>query len=486
MKSKLTFLFITLTQILSAQNFTEVLQFPPLDSVTGSSVAFSDVDGDSDSDVLISGINGSNTRISKLYTNDGRGNFTEAIGTSFEGVSPASIAFSDVDRDGDPDVLITGTNNSLDRISKLYINSGNGNFTEVMGTPFEGVSSYSSSAIAFSDVDIDGDPDVLITGYANSYYRTSKLYINNGGGIFTEAMGIPFDGVDLGSVAFSDVDGDGDPDVLITGLNSSNAIISKLYINNGRGNFTEAIGTPFDGVTSGSIGFSDVDGDSDPDLLITGMNIRRISKLYINNGRGSFTESTGAPFEGVSNGSIAFSDVDGDGDSDVLITGITNYPAPTSKLYINDGRGNFTKTEGMPFESVFAGSIAFSDIDGDGDPDVLITGVNNSDVKISKLYTNNGMVSSTNEVDSLVDVVFTLYPNPTKANNLNISYETSDDRWITVSVFNLNGRLLSQQQRYFIMGQHTFSIDITSLSIGSYIIQLDDGKRKESHKVVVE
>ncbi len=97
-----------------------------------------------------------------------------------------------------------------------------------------------------------------------------------------------------------------------------------------------------------------------------------------------------------------------------------------------------------PLDSVVDSSIAFSDVDEDDDPDVLITGVNNLGVLISKLYKNNSVVSSTDDVNSIVDVVFTLYPNPIKANNLNISYETNNNSWITLSVFDLNGRLLIQ------------------------------------------
>jgi hypothetical protein len=44
------------------------------------------------------------------------------------------------------------------------------------------------------------------------------------------------------------------------------------------------------------------------------------------------------------------------------------------------------------FEGVYNNSIAFSDIDGDGDQDVLITGYGSSYQRISKLYTNDGMV----------------------------------------------------------------------------------------------
>jgi hypothetical protein len=245
MKSRLLFLFLILTQTLFAQTFTDVSPAPEFDGVGSSSIAFSDVDGDGHEDVLIMGLNNCNERITKLYTNDGMGNFSELTGTPFDGVSSSSIDFSDVNGDGHEDVLITGFDSSFEPIAKLYTNDGMGNFTELTGTPFDGVW---DSSIAFSDVNGDGHEDVLITGLNSSGDRIAKLYTNDGMGNFTELTGTPFDGVSSSSIAFLDVNDDGHMDVLLTGLNSSNQRIAKLYTNDGMGNFTELTGTPFDGV----------------------------------------------------------------------------------------------------------------------------------------------------------------------------------------------------------------------------------------------
>jgi len=406
MKSNLLFLFLLLGQLLTAQTFTEVPSSPPFTPVyLGSDVAFSDVDGDGDSDVLITGGIGTAEATAKLYTNDGNGNFREVAPTPFIGVvDESSVAFSDVDGDGDSDVLIMGLTRSGERISKLYTNSGGGSFFEVTGTPFVGVERGSA---AFSDVDGDGDSDVLITGRVG--IGTSKLYINNGVGNFTEATGTTFDGVERGSAAFSDVDGDGDSDVLITGntgIFPSLEATSKLYTNDGMGNFTEVTNTPFVGVSSGSVAFSDVDGDGYSDVLITGKTgSELIAKLYANDGMGNFTEVTDSPFVGVSPGSVTFSDVDGDGDSDVLITGNTSsfLDEGTSKLYSNDGMGNFTEVTNSPFIGVINKSVAFSDVDGDGDSDVLIMGSTGSFETVSKLYTNDG----TGSFSEIIGIPFT-------------------------------------------------------------------------------
>ncbi|WP_199223386.1 FG-GAP repeat domain-containing protein, partial [Brumimicrobium oceani] len=366
----------------------------PFDGVLRGSIAFSDVDNDGDEDVLITGYNVPNRRISKLYINDGLGVFTELTGTAIEAVMRSSIAFSDVDNDGDEDLLITGENSSDQDISKLYINDGLGFFSEVTGTPFMGVR---NGSVAFSDIDNDGDEDVLITGRNSSNNPVAKLYTNNGSGVFTEVIAAPFEAVDYSSVAFSDVDNDGDEDVLITGMNSASQHTSKLYTNDGLGNFTEVLGTSFQGVVYGCVAFSDVDNDGDGDLLITGENGagQYISKLYTNDGLGVFTEITGTPFEGVRDSFIAFSDVDNDGDEDVLITGKNSSSQPISKLYTNNGLGVFVELSGTPFDSVLSGSLAFSDIDNDGYSDVLITGRNRIDQGISRAFRNTTCFSVT-------------------------------------------------------------------------------------------
>jgi predicted nucleotidyltransferase len=368
-------------------NFTEV-NVTPFDGVFLSSIAFADVDGDSDQDVLALGLNGSNQRIAKLYSNNGSGSYTEVIGTPFEGVESGSVAFADVDGDSDQDLLITGFTNSFQIIAKLYTNDGNGNFTEVTGTPFEGVW---RSSVAFADVDGDSDQDVLISGRNNSNQPVAKLYTNDGTGNFTEVAGTPFDGVLRSCLAFADVDGDTDQDVLITGRNSSNQPVAKLYTNDGNGNFTEVSGTPFQGVWQSSVAFADVDGDADQDVLIVGGNSNTgqlFATLYLNDGLGSYTQVTGTPFDSAQRCSIDFADVDGDSDQDVLITGENSLGQRIAKLYTNDGSGIYNELTGTPFEGVRQSSVAFADVDGDADKDVLITGENSSGQRIAKLYSN--------------------------------------------------------------------------------------------------
>ena len=484
MKIRLLFLLLVLTQILTAQTFTEMTG-TPFAAVEYGSIAFSDVNGDGHDDVMITGRKTGGERIAKLYTNNGTGVFTEMTDTPFDGVQWGAIAFSDINGDGYNDVIITGENSLLWRITKLYTNDGTGIFTEMTGTNIDSV--YNSS-IAFSDVNSDGHKDVLITGVNGSAERIAKLYTNDGTGTFTEMIGSPFDGVWFSSIAFSDVNGDGQDDALITGKNSSGAHIAKLYTNDGTGIFTEMTSTPFAGVYRGSMAFSDVNSDGYDDVLITGdrSNVQPSTKLYINDGTGTFTEMIGTPFDDVWLSAIAFSDVNSDGHDDVLITGLNSELERTAKLYINDGTGTFTEMTGTPFDGVKFGSVAFSDVNGDGQDDVLITGENSAGELIAKLYINNGVPSSIENLNNGISLDFMLFPNPSPPVTLFLSYHAAEISEVTIKVYNANGILQRLQKEFAITGQQTFSIDIATLSKGDYSIELDNGKRKGVAKFIVQ
>ncbi|MEL0589293.1 MAG: VCBS repeat-containing protein, partial [Planktothrix rubescens PR222] len=200
-----------------------------------------------------------------------------------------------------------------------------------------------AGSVAWSDYNGDGKQDFLLTGYDdNSFGPISKLYKNTGSG-FSEDTSISLPGVSCGSVAWSDYTGDGKPDFLLTGYDfSSSNHISKLYKNTGSG-FTQdtSISLPGVGGESGgeSVAWSDYTGDGKPDFLLTGQDNsgKSISKLYKNTGSG-FTQDTSISLPGVSFGSVAWSDYTGDGKPDLLLTGYSN-SGPISKLYKNTGSG---------------------------------------------------------------------------------------------------------------------------------------------------
>lgn len=486
MKIKLLFQLSCLlgTHFLSAQTFTESSN--TFEGVSGSSVSFSDMNGDNASDLLITGIVSGNV-VAKLYFNDGEGNFVEVSSTPFEGVqgTPNCMTLADIDNDGDQDVLITGQNITPIRIAKLYTNDGTGSFTEVSGTPFEGV--YSGS-VAFADVDDDDDLDLFIIGrITGTLTPIAKLYANDGTGNFIEVLGTPFVGTLGSSIAFADVDNDNDPDLLLSGLTQSGPPITKLFINDGGGNFTEAIGTPFVNVESGSIAFADVDGDTDKDVLISGRGFSQVlyTKLYTNDGLGNYTEAINTPFEGLHFSSLAFADVDGDNDQDVLITGKINNDSAISKLFINDGLGNFSEVMGLPFEDVSSGAIAFSDVDGDSDNDVIITGRNNSQSRITKLYLNGVVTSSVNSHRARPNLSFQILPNPV-IDVINIDIAIEESSQFQLDILNGFGRLVHQQIVQLNAGNNSIVLSARNLEKGIYFVHIQNGEYNSIRKLLIQ
>ena len=138
------------------------------------------------------------------------------------------------------------------------------------------------------------------------------------------------------------------------------------------------------------------------------------------------------------------------------------------------------------FEGISLGSIAFADVDGDSDSDVLITGQNNSSNHVAKLYTNDWVVTSLVDAHNTLDFDFVVYPNPTTANQLNIRYPSNENSLTTVQVFDLNGRRLMWLKRRSAIGQQIFSINITSLVQGIYFVELEDGKKRGVARIIVQ
>lgn len=219
---------------------------------------------------------------------------------------------------------------------------------------------------------------------------------------FRDAELTPFIPVSAPALAFADVDGDSDMDVIVTGTkidplaNLDETHITKLYINDGTGSFSEVDETPFEGVATGSIAFADIDQDNDLDVLILGSFVfRESTRLYTNDGKGNFTEVEETSFRQKTSGDIEFVDVDGDNDMDVFICGddkrfpSLGEPTKSTELYINDGAGNFSLDTKNTFVSV-TGEVALDDIDLDGDMDLLVMGLDDFGEYNVKLYKNDG------------------------------------------------------------------------------------------------
>lgn len=340
-----------------------------------SSITLGDIDNDGDLDLIVTGSDGSGRRLEK-YINNGTGYFSGPV-TFGTGVSVSSIALGDIDSDDDLDLLVTGWDGSSYRLDK-YMNNGLGDFiTPISFGTGVGGQFYKGSSITLGDIDSDGDLDLIVTGWDGSTERLDK-YINDGSGNYSEAL--PFGlGVEGGSIALGDIDSDGDLDLIESGWGTGTDQLIK-YFNNSIGNYS--ISNSFGaGVRFSSISLGDIDSDGDLDLIVvgySGVNGYSLDR-YINDGSGNFTR-TDFGF-GVDQASIALGDIDNDGDLDLIVTGTsgTRY----CSRYMNNGSGTFSSptTFGVRVED---SSIALGDIDNDGDLDLIVSGNDGSVYRLDK------------------------------------------------------------------------------------------------------
>ncbi len=403
----------------TAQQFTDqtATNFPPPSNEYSNQVAIADLDGDGDLDIAFANGAGFGTaaapQMLRLYINNGAGLFADesAARTGSLTAIARDIEFGDVDGDGDLDIAIA---QDFARQPLLLINNGSGIFTNETATRMPTIN-LGSPHCAFGDVDNDGDLDLVFANGGSSRFGTglTQLFINNGAGVFTNATATQLPAALVSSpmdVIFGDVDGDLDLDLLVDSRSSS----TKLFLNDGAGLFSDATAGawPGDGSTY-SFDFGDIDNDGDLDVL--GVNsLSSREGLYVNNGSGLFVEMSAALLPGANNPNFddndsKFLDYDNDGDLDFIVARLLG----PERIYRNDG-ASFTLTTAV-IQSVSSSSldIEVGDLDGDGDFD-LVTATGESGAFANRIYLNSGpadtMAPTIAQVESLPNTSDTAGP----------------------------------------------------------------------------
>jgi len=326
--------------------------------------------------------------------------FIEVGSIPFTANNDGRNTFADIDGDSDLDLLIIG-DISGSFIAELFRNDGLGGYTLIAGTPFTGVERGDA---VFGDVDGDTDLDVIIAG-DDGPGQITKLYLNDGTGAFTESVTHSFSGVrGTSALALADVDGDTDLDLMLSGWDGSTRV-TELHTNNGTGVFTLVAGTPFSAFDGVTIDFADVDGDTDLDVLLTGKeHVSAVgqTELYLNDGSGVFTLDATTTFTGLRTCDVQFGDIDGDTDLDVIISG-WNESAGITEIYKNNGSGVFTIDATASFSGFRTPSLDLVDIDNDSDLDVLICGKQEASLLAeTELYLNDGSGNFTITTDTFL------------------------------------------------------------------------------------
>lgn len=340
-----------------SQTFTQLDHYIP--GTTAGEVAWGDFNNDGFLDFIITGEHTPWFCISSVFMNNGDGTFSD-IDAGLTGVTLSSVDWGDFDNDNDLDLLITGQTSGLSYITKIYRNDGNGQFTDIQAN----LPGVSCGAARWGDFDNDGQLDVIITGNFDWFTNITWLFKNDNG-IFT-LVNTDFPGYWFSDVAWCDYDSDGDLDFVLIGRNFEDSF-AHIFRNDGNGVFTDILAN-LPEFAHGSVSWGDYNQDGRPDLLISGYNGPGSNTIvFRNDGNDVFTNIEN-DFLLLGSESVRWGDYDNDGDLDISLPGSAYF-----KIFRNED-GVFIDDTGGSSLLTFGETVEWGDYDNDGDLDLLVSG----------------------------------------------------------------------------------------------------------------
>jgi photosystem II stability/assembly factor-like uncharacterized protein len=341
--------------------------FAPRQSFTGSGfhptkIAAADLEGDGKLDLVMlnrpSTVVQQNVQIWPNTTASTQPSFASPILLALK--DPIGLAIADLDGDGKLDLAVTTDDDSL-LLFRNNSSAGTISFTPLSGIP----TPAGLQSVAITDLDGDGRPDVVITGNIISVLRNTS-----DPGKITFASRLDFTS-GRNHMILTDLDGDGKSDIALSSYN----VNSIKYLRNtsilGTISFVEA---EIPAEAPWNIAAADINSDSKMDLISTDVSGSKVS-LFQNNGSTgviSFEVEKRFPCTSYPNG-VGISDLDGDGKPDVAIATMAN------NLAILKNQGTIQTMNFSPIVAYDRGNylsnnqIALADINGDGKDDALVT-----------------------------------------------------------------------------------------------------------------
>ncbi len=421
------------------------------------SVYAADIDGDGDIDVLSASF--FDNKIAWYENTDGQGTFgtQQAISTFASGAQ--SVYAADIDGDGDMDVLSAS---SADAKVAWYENTdGQGAFGTQQVIFAQSAGPFS---VRTADIDGDGDMDVLSASIADN--RVAWYENTDGQGTFGDQQVIAGQALGAYSVFTADVDGDGDVDVLSASF--GDGIIAWYENTDGQGNFGGQQVLSNTALLARSVHAADIDGDGDVDALSAAALGGVIAWYENTDGQGAFGEPQNITTRAANAYVVHATDLDGDGDMDVLSASENDDKVA---WYENiDGQGAFGTQVVISAQGDGARSVYAADVDGDGDMDVF--SASNFDDRIS-LHRNGSNTSvSIDQNDVEQGIQLENYPNPFTGTTT-IAYSLTRPQQVRLEVYDLQGRRIRQlRDGLQPPGRAAVSFDAHGLSNGLYLYRV--------------
>jgi outer membrane protein assembly factor BamB len=311
--------FVSLTEPLGGNSGLEV-----------GAIAAGDVTTDGDTDLVVLGHDGNDPRFI-VFRNEGNGTFsayTQPMGTS-SGLANGDVALADITGNGVLDIVTSGTDGTNRRLI-VWENNGDGSNFSNKSEPLSSGNGLSNSSVELAELDSDGYPELIASGTTDNDTTRLIVFQNDGSGNLSTQLDNPMgtnSGLTNGDIDVADIDGDGDQDFVATGSDSVGNPRLITFDNQGAGQFNLS-GQPMgidQGVTdNGSVEFVDPDQDGTMDLLVSGDDgTNRRLVLYANGGSGNFSlglEPMGGN-NGVAQGSVDFGPLTANGNPDLIVSG---------------------------------------------------------------------------------------------------------------------------------------------------------------------
>ena len=240
-------------------------------------------------------------------------------------------------------------------------------------------------ALATADVNGDGLPDFFVTG---ARAQSGALYLGQSDGTFVPAESQPWSanaGADDTGAAFIDANTDGHLDLYITAggvepEEGDSLLHDRLYHGDGQGGFTlaSAFDLPKDGISTTAVVAADFDGDGRTDLFVGGRSVpghwpQAPRSFLLRNTANGFIDVTDSFAPALRDAGMvtaaAWSDLDGDGDPDLVVT--TEW-GPV-KIYVNGlhGLADATNALGLADLTGWWSALTIDDVNRDGRPDLI-------------------------------------------------------------------------------------------------------------------
>jgi hypothetical protein len=287
---------------------------------------------------------------------------------AFQNGQADQVVLADLNGDGALDVSVLAGPGVL-----VWLNDHQGRLVPGPG-PNPVPLGFGANSLAMGDLDRDGDTD-LIVSYDNSH--GIGVCLGHGDGSFAAPLMETIGGAST-HIAVADFDGDGLLDYAV-GVPAIDAI--RLGSGNGDGTFAASVPTLTGGDYPYALEAADLDADGDADLLVSHLGSSDVSVL-LNDGGGGLSLAQSLPASD-SPSAMVVEDLNGDAVADLVVLDGTAPSSSRVQLAYGQGDGTFLAPFFLP-SNIGGGmryDLAASDLDGDGDIDLAFGG-NDDDVSV--------------------------------------------------------------------------------------------------------